>query len=135
MGRVTHSRPHDADGLAAPGERAGSREPAPRSAGDFDELEEFDEPEAARPQAVLEELRRQEAERRARRRRRDAVSRKVVGWIVAAALALLLHDSVRALRRAVSAGDPWGEHAAVAVAAALGLVWLLAVGIRALRRR
>ncbi|TNY35615.1 hypothetical protein [Thermomonospora catenispora] len=82
-----------------------------------------------------EELLRQEAEREAKRRRRDAISRRVVGWITAVALAFLLYDSAGALAEAARRGRPWGVHAVFATLAALGLLWLLGALIRGIRAR
>lgn len=82
-----------------------------------------------------EELLRQEAEREAKRRRRDAISRRVVGWITAVALAFLLYDSAGALAAAARQGRPWSTHAVFVISATLGLLWLLWALIRGIRTR
>ncbi|WP_119727129.1 hypothetical protein [Thermomonospora amylolytica] len=93
------------------------------------------DPAADERAAEREELLRYEAEREAKRRRRDAASRRAVGWIAAVALAFLLYDSGGALAEAARAGRPWGTHAVFTTAAALGLLWLLWALVRGIRAR
>ncbi|REE96364.1 hypothetical protein [Thermomonospora umbrina] len=98
--------------------------------------EDFDDAdgEPLSPEQV-EELRRYEEEREAKRIRRDTRSWKAVGWVVAAALLVLLYDSSGALLTALDDDRPWAGHAATAGCATLGLLALLALALRAWRRR
>jgi hypothetical protein len=79
------------------------------------------------------ELLRQERERRERVQRRDALSWKIVGWVMAGALALLSYDAVGAALDAHRASRPWIYPATVSVGCALVLVGLVVAW--ALRRR
>ncbi|MEV0403861.1 hypothetical protein [Actinoallomurus sp. NPDC050550] len=79
------------------------------------------------------ELLRQERERRERVRHRDALSWKIVGWVMAGALALLSYDSGGAALDAHRAGRPWLYPATVSVGCALVLLGLVVAW--ALRRR
>jgi hypothetical protein len=78
------------------------------------------------------ELLRQERERRERARSRDALSWKIVGWVMAGALALLSYDSGGAALDAHRAGRPWLYPATVSVGCALALLGLI---VWVLRRR
>ncbi|GAA4634132.1 hypothetical protein GCM10023196_074440 [Actinoallomurus vinaceus] len=76
------------------------------------------------------ELLRQERERREHARRRDALSWKIVAWVMAGALALLSYDSGGAALDAHRAGRPWFYPATVSVGCALGLLVLVAWALR-----
>jgi fatty acid desaturase len=76
------------------------------------------------------ELLRYERERRERARRRDAVSWRIIAWVMAAALALLSYDSGGAAVDAHRAGRPWLYPATVSAAGALGLLALVAWALR-----
>ncbi|MCO5968602.1 hypothetical protein [Actinoallomurus soli] len=78
------------------------------------------------------ELLRYERERRERARRRDAVSWRIIAWVMAGALALLAYDSGGAALDAHRAGRPWLYPATVSAACVL---CLLGLAVRALRRR
>jgi hypothetical protein len=73
-----------------------------------------------------------ERAREERARRRDQISRTIVAWVMAAALALLSYDSAGAALDARRSGRPWLYPAGISVVCFLGLVGL---GVRAVRRR
>lgn len=75
---------------------------------------------------------REERARAARRERRDRVSWTIIGWVMAAALALLTYDSGGAALDAHRAGRPWLYPACVSVSCLLVLLWLT---VQAVRRR
>ena len=75
---------------------------------------------------------REEREREERSGRRDQASWTVVGWVMAAALALLGYDSGRAALDAHRSGRPWLYPAGVALGCLLVLV---ALAVRTVRRR
>jgi hypothetical protein len=81
-----------------------------------------------------EEDRRYEEERRAAGRRRNQVSWVIVAWVMAAALALLGHDSATAALGAHRDGRPWVYPAGLAVTCGIALVVLAAWGVRRARR-
>jgi hypothetical protein len=74
----------------------------------------------------------EERAREERVRQRDQVSRTIVAWVMAGALALLSYDSAGAALYARRAGRPWLYPAGISVVCFLGLVGL---GVLAVRRR
>lgn len=80
-----------------------------------------------------DEWARYEVEREARRRRRDAVARPVVGAFAAVALCFLAYDSLGALGDARGAGEPWVWNAVIAGACLVGVAVLAVLGWRRLR--
>lgn len=82
-----------------------------------------------------EELQRYEEERRVARMRRDRVSWVVVGWVMAAALALLTYDSATAALGALRDGRPWAYPAVLASTCGSALIALGAWGLRRRHRR
>ncbi|MDN3359903.1 hypothetical protein [Actinomadura sp. DC4] len=74
----------------------------------------------------------EERAREERARRRDQISRTVVAWVMAGALALLAYDSGGAALDARRDGRPWAYPACIASVCLLGL---LGLAIRAFRRR
>ena len=73
-----------------------------------------------------------ERAREERARRRDQISRTIVAWVMAGALALLSYDSAGAALDARRSGRPWPYPAGISLVCFLGLVGL---GVRAVRRR
>ena len=71
------------------------------------------------------ELRRYEAERRERSRRLDRAGRRIVGWVVAAALAVLAYASATEAQAARREDRPWAYPAVLAVVCAGALLALL----------
>jgi hypothetical protein len=78
---------------------------------------------------------RYERERGERAARRNQISWKIIGWVMAAALALLTYDAAGAAVEARRTERPWLYPAAISLTCALGLTGLLALAARALRRR
>jgi hypothetical protein len=74
----------------------------------------------------------EERGREERARQRDQVSRTIVAWVMAGALALLSYDSGGAALDARRDGRPWLYPAGISLVCLLGLVGL---GVRAVRRR
>jgi hypothetical protein len=74
----------------------------------------------------------EERAREERVRRRDQISRTIVAWVMAGALALLSYDSAGAALDARRAGRPWVYPMVIALVCLLGLAGL---GVRAVRRR
>ena len=74
----------------------------------------------------------EERAREERARRRDQISRTIVAWVMAGALALLSYDSAGAALDARRAGRPWLYPAGISAVCFLGLVGLV---VRAVRRR
>lgn len=89
-------------------------------------------PKDEEPGTADAELLRQESERRLRAERRDSLSWKILGWVMAAAVALLGYDSGGAAVDAHGAGKPWLYPATVSAICALVLAAIVA---RALARR
>jgi hypothetical protein len=75
---------------------------------------------------------REERARAERAKRRDQVSRTIVTWVMAGALALLSYDSGGAALDARRAGRPWLYPAGIALVCLLVVLWL---AVRAVRRR
>jgi hypothetical protein len=73
-----------------------------------------------------------ERAREERARRRDRISRTIVAWVMACALALLSYDSAGAALEARRSGRPWLYPAGISAVCFLGFVGL---GIRALLLR
>ncbi|RAY15509.1 hypothetical protein DPM19_06805 [Actinomadura craniellae] len=70
-------------------------------------------------------MRRYEEARQARARRRDALARRAVGWIMAAALALLAYDSAAAALADHRAGRSWAYPAVLALGCAVAAATLV----------
>jgi hypothetical protein len=74
----------------------------------------------------------EERARAERAKRRDQVSRAIVAWVMAGALALLSYDSGGAALDARRAGRPWLYPAGISLVCLLAL---LGLAIRLVRRR
>ncbi len=81
------------------------------------------------------ELARDERDRGARAARRDQISWKIIGWVMAAALALLSYDSGGAALDARRNGRPWLYPAGISAVCAIGLIVLVAMALRRRRAR
>jgi hypothetical protein len=75
---------------------------------------------------------REERERQERSARRNHTSWVIVGWVMAAALALLSYDSGGAALDAHRSGRPWLYPACVSAVCFALLLWLM---VRVVRRR
>ena len=78
---------------------------------------------------------REERERQERSARRNRASWTIVGWMMAAALALLSYDSGGAALDAHRSGRPWLYPACVSAVCLALLVWLVVHGMRRGRRK
>jgi hypothetical protein len=74
----------------------------------------------------------EERAREERAKRRDQISRTIVTWVMAGALALLSYDSAGAARDARRDGRPWLYPAGIALVCLLAV---LGLAVRAVRRR
>jgi hypothetical protein len=83
-------------------------------------------PRDEEPDAADVELHRYEQERERRINSRDQVSWKIIGWVMAAALALLSYDAGGAALEARRTGRPWAYPAGMSLTCGLAFVALVA---------
>jgi hypothetical protein len=87
-------------------------------------------PRDEEPDDTDAELFRYEQERERRASRRDQVSWKIIGWVMAAALAVLSYDSAGAALEARRTGRPWAYPAGISLTCGLGFLVLVVWAVR-----